>query len=415
MALWRFLAHLVEALTRVRAARSRLVRLADDPECNRNGLRMTRTGTSIPTYLHLLDVVRGIAALSVVLWHWQHFFFAQGVLPVGFDRAGQPLYAPLRLFYEHGGLAVDLFFSISGFVFFWLYSDRIRQGSVSGREFFVLRASRLYPLHALTLLLVLTGQWLYQRNGSGPFVYAHNDAYHFALNLLFLQSVGLEHGYSYNAPTWSVSVEVVLYAAFFFVCRSATLPLLATISAFGFFLLIRIYAPLGEGVGSFFAGGCCYLLYVRIMCGSHAYRITAALSIAAVLCWAAVLAGVYAHVDFGAIPGAATLVTRFPQGVLFPLTVLALALAESVWQLQWKFFSALGDISYSSYLWHFPLQLAAAYIAAMAGWPSRVFATPTALLLFFAILIPLSFASHRLFELPMQRVVRDWCGIGRRR
>jgi uncharacterized membrane protein len=25
--------------------------------------------------LHTLDTLRGIAALSVVFWHWQHFFY----------------------------------------------------------------------------------------------------------------------------------------------------------------------------------------------------------------------------------------------------------------------------------------------------------------------------------------------------
>ncbi|MDF7795325.1 hypothetical protein [Pseudomonas syringae] len=30
--------------------------------------------------LYTLDVLRGVAALSVVFWHWQHFFYVDNKL-----------------------------------------------------------------------------------------------------------------------------------------------------------------------------------------------------------------------------------------------------------------------------------------------------------------------------------------------
>jgi peptidoglycan/LPS O-acetylase OafA/YrhL len=69
-----------------------------------------------PKRLFALDALRGVAALAVVLWHWQHFFF-QGAMPGSLQAEQQPLYSVFSIFYRHGGDAVALFFSLSGFIF----------------------------------------------------------------------------------------------------------------------------------------------------------------------------------------------------------------------------------------------------------------------------------------------------------
>ena len=205
---------------------------------------------------HSLDALRGLAALSVVFWHWQHFFYGSEGLASSFERSEQPLYPVFELLYLHGWMAVDLFFLLSGFIFFWLYADRISQGLVTAKEFLVLRLSRLYPLHLVTLLAVIVGQqvYLYSTGGGTAFVYQFNDGYHLFLNLLMLPSVGLEKGYSFNAPFWSVSVEVVLYLIFFLFSFNI-LPLvrsprqlvsvLALLVCAGL-VLERFYGPLGR-------------------------------------------------------------------------------------------------------------------------------------------------------------------------
>src|SRR5204863_1842819 len=94
-----------------------------------------RSMKSAPERFHSLDVLRGLAALSVVFWHWQHFF--QGGRSVPLER--MPLLDGFFPLYAKGWLAVELFFSLSGFVFFWLYSRPIAERAVSGTEFFILR------------------------------------------------------------------------------------------------------------------------------------------------------------------------------------------------------------------------------------------------------------------------------------
>src|SRR5437762_3835756 len=205
---------------------------------------------SIPKRLYSLDVLRGLAALSVVFWHWQHFSYS-GTQPAIVSPERLPLYPVFFLFYTKGALAVDLFFSLSGFVFFWLYSDSVSRKTISGREFAWLRFTRLYPLHLATLLAVAFGQWAYHSRTGAFFVYHFNDAKHFALNLFLGSSWGLENGFSFNGPVWSVSVEVALYAMFFLWCRRLPIRMigLAAMSAAGFLLITRLYAPIGRGVG----------------------------------------------------------------------------------------------------------------------------------------------------------------------
>ncbi len=58
-------------------------------------------------HFYSLDVLRGIAALSVVFWHWKHFYFVGTILPDDLDETRQPLYAMFRVLYNHGDKAVD--------------------------------------------------------------------------------------------------------------------------------------------------------------------------------------------------------------------------------------------------------------------------------------------------------------------
>jgi peptidoglycan/LPS O-acetylase OafA/YrhL len=104
----------------------------------------------------------------------------------------------------------------------------------------------------------------------------------------------------------------------------------------------------------------------------------------------------------------------FPIYVLYPLTLIAAALAETRWKFG-KRFSLLGDISYSLYLIHFPLQLAVVILVIrMKVYPS-IFYSPIFFVLFVTILILLSFASHKYLEMPAQRWIRaNFAERGRR-
>lgn len=78
---------------------------------------------------HALDGLRGLAAISVMMWHTPHAWPA-GVVP------------------GSGYLSVDLFFGLSGFVLAFAYDDRFARG-LGTAAFMTMRLIRLFPLYFL--------------------------------------------------------------------------------------------------------------------------------------------------------------------------------------------------------------------------------------------------------------------------
>ena len=102
-------------------------------------------------HYRLLDGLRGVAALLVVWYHvHEGFSFAGGGMITGIN---------------HGYLAVDFFFFLSGFVISYAYDDRWTKG-FSLKDFFKRRIIRLHPMviigaiiGAITFMLQGSVQW----------------------------------------------------------------------------------------------------------------------------------------------------------------------------------------------------------------------------------------------------------------
>jgi peptidoglycan/LPS O-acetylase OafA/YrhL len=363
-----------------------------------------------PDRFFSLDALRGLAALTVVFWHWQHFFllFPRAVPP---PTVWLPFHRVFFLFYSVGWIAVDLFFSLSGFIFFWLYAEAISAGRISAWDFFVLRFSRLYPLHLVSLLAVAAGQLVFLRMTHGFFVYVWNDWYHFLLNLGFASGWGFEKGFSFNGPVWSVSVEVALYVMFFGLCRlmRARLVSLLAISAVGFVVVIPVSAYLGKGIGGFFLGGSVYIAYEWIFRKGFDRAFARTLPVVLAAAWVYVVVGPGAAVRHGGVARwRATHVEDYWPAVvlLFPLTILTLVVVERRRGTLGRRIASLGHISYSSYLLHFPLQLGVATTAVLAGTSRVLFLSPWFLLGFFSLLVGTSLASYHWLEVPAQQWIR---------
>ncbi len=364
-----------------------------------------------PDRLFALDVSRAIAALSVVLWHWQHFAYKGSSLSQGFAMSGQPLYGILKLFYEKGYRGVDYFFVLSGFIFFWLYRESIQDRKTSGWSFFIQRFSRLYPLHFLTLIAVAALQLLYASREHISFVYPCNDLYHFFLNVVFACNWGLERGLSFNGPVWSVSVEVVLYFVFFLVAFSRKGGWLFSLSAS--ILSFVIMATLSrhtvfKGLALFFLGG--FVFHMTYLISNKKESLKKFVYSVAVVSWLIVIVDVYVYDMDGILGGFGALGGYLRTGhayILFPSTVCGLALFEIRNRAFFRPVAWMGDISYSSYLLHFPLQLFFALAVSYGVLSPLFYRNPLYLLLYFVILVPLSYLTYRKFERPLQTIIRS--------
>lgn len=364
--------------------------------------------------LHSLDTLRGLAALGVVLWHWQHFFCVTHGTPIP-DRQPEwePFFPLLKAFYFYGWMAVDLFFALSGFVFAWLYAEAVATRRIGAGRFALLRFSRLYPLHLLTLLLVVVLQWNFQRAAGAPFVYASNPPGKFVESLFFMQN-WFHNAQSFNGPSWSVSVEVLVYIVFFALCRARLFhwtTCLAMVAVGAVLYCFHLWGDVGRGIMGFFTGAVAFRITRAITQRPDAIRISRAIIGAALLAWAITVGQLYwpaLAVSIGKLP-----VFQRPDValLLFVLlvgapTLMALALHEQVLGRKYERLSFLGDISYSVYLLHFPLQLSIANIAVRRGWLPADFMSPFVMIAFFAGLISLAWLSYHYFERPMQALLR---------
>src|SRR5690606_24787195 len=117
------------------------------------------------------------------------------------------------------------------------------------------------------------------------------DAYHFWLQTAFVSHWGFEQGESFNAPIWSVSIEVGLYALFF---AFATVPLprlLKLTAALGGALALchlGIGGRWGPGILAFFMGGLTYECLTTYL-GFRRRALDGLIVVAAVSAWVLVL------------------------------------------------------------------------------------------------------------------------------
>ena len=164
-----------------------------------------------------IELLRFISSFMILVWHYQHFYlpynsFSEVELLLN-NKSIQPFYSVLSLFYIYGDLGVEIFFAISGYVFSYVYLQNTKK--ISFKVFSINRLARLYPLHFLTLTIILCLQ-LYSFDRYDVFlIHQLNDLYHFILNLFFISGWGFQIGPSFNGPIWSVSVEIIIYLVFF--------------------------------------------------------------------------------------------------------------------------------------------------------------------------------------------------------
>ncbi|KUR76500.1 acyltransferase [Novosphingobium sp. FSW06-99] len=357
-------------------------------------------------HFNALDLSRLLAACAVLFWHYQHFF----VPPVSFEfhvrRSISPFYHQLAWIYDYGHVAVEYFWAVSGFVFAHVY---LADPQARGR-FWPARLARLWPLHLLTLGVVAVLQAIYTAINGTAFIYHHQDWWHFVLNVFMAQTWGWQVNQSYNGPTWSLSTEILAYAAFWVLLpalRRMPLALSAPVVLAMFALVFADILPPGapaETMGAKLATvvNCVGYFFAGVMVYGAALRgwltVPRLIALAPLLAFAGyALSGMKLHGHDAAILA----------GTMAALcAMLAIDLTDRDDAL--RLGRQLGDASYGIYLWHFPLQLALVLLVDATIGTRMVFRQPVFLVIFVGASILAGFASHRWIERPAQRAVMRW-------
>jgi peptidoglycan/LPS O-acetylase OafA/YrhL len=337
-----------------------------------------------------LEALRFVAAFSVLIWHYQHFSYLADN-PVGLFRDQLPLYRLLQPFYETGGYGVWVFWCISGFIFFWKYRDAISDRSMPGWTFFVFRLSRLYPLHFVTLIIVAISQMAYFHLQGYFFVYQDNDLRHFLLQIFMASEWGLQRGLSFDGPIWSISVEVLVYVVFFLMLRFVTKSALLNLCVLVFSLSLN--GQLFLCLAFFYAGGLAAIARRTIAAETSRFAIDG-------IAWATVVA-----VPISIWVFRSTVVNWVFLLTYTPLLLFCLSREIVLPASANRLLEDAGNITYSSYLLHFPIQLLIASGFAASGAPIPFYDTA-----FFAVFITstllASYLTYRYFEAPAQALIR---------
>lgn len=353
-----------------------------------------------------LEIVRFISAISVLFWHYQHFFFVADKA-TGFVREQQPFYSLFSLFYDYGNYGVQVFWCISGYIFFWKYRSALADGLVGAKKFFVLRFSRLYPLHVATLVLVGALQMVYFAQQGYYFVYQHNDWQHLVLQLFMASHWGFQQGYSFNGPIWSISVEVLVYLVFFLGLRfigKSMLVSAAVLLACAAAKWMKIPSPIIDCLAYFYVGGLAAV-------AAQALEQTKWLRVANWTALAIVLAG--PALAYSSLARHDWFVAAFLLGYL-PFVLFLAAREVHLPQRLHVWGEAAGNMTYSSYLVHFPIQLGVAIWCAWQQRPIPVHSNKF-FLLFVATTMVAAYFVYRYFELPAQNAIRmSALGSGRK-
>ena len=365
-------------------------------------------------HYNILDGLRGVAALMVV---WFHVFEAFATSHV--DQ---------RI--NHGYLAVDFFFVLSGFVIGYAYDDRWDR--MTTWDFFKRRLVRLHPMVIMGTLL---GASLFYFSACSAFPMVMQTPWWNVLLMTLLGCLmfptptswdirGWWETNALNGPTWSLMWEYianVLYALFIrrfsklalgiFVGLSACLTLDVTLNIDTFGLL----SSRGEAAYTLIGGwsltpgqlyiGISRLLYPFFM-GLLLSRIGKLVKVKRGFYWCSLLVTVIL-----VMPRIGGETSQWMNGVyeavsvlaLFPLIVAMGAGSNVTGKRSVALCKFLGELSYPLYITHFPL------IYMQIAWARNNPDAPAGMHLFiavsvFVLSIAIAYACLKLYDEP----VREW-------
>ncbi|MDE3271251.1 acyltransferase family protein [Pseudoalteromonas sp. G4] len=329
------------------------------------------------TFRYDINSLRALAVIAVVTYH-----FGENLLPGGF-------------------IGVDIFFVISGFLMTKIVYEKYRNKSFSIYQFYTARAKRIIPALAVLCCLLLLYGWFFLLPTDFQLL-----AKHIVSSLTFLSNIvyWTESGYfdlaakeKWLLHTWSLSLEWQFYIAFpiflyallrYLPLRFVKLTLLITTLAC--LIVSLILTDMKPSLGF-------YSLPTRsweLLAGSLSFFYPINIEEKQKNIWGCVsILTIFLSLIFISDNLAwPSLVTSVPVIA----TVILLALNLSWVMLRSNILNFFGNISYSLYLWHWPLTVLLVYLGQQNNLPSILTAI--------GISICLAYISYKYIETPCRKV-----------
>lgn len=356
---------------------------------------------NISERLRPLDALRGVAAIEIAcILHWH-------------DNMS-PEFPWFKYGLLDGKVLVDLFFMISGLTFTAFYTKRIANNEVSISEFVYSRLVRLVPLHWGSLFLVTLLLFIRKIFGMSAFTYSNNDVHQFVLNLLMIQGDGLHANGSFNAISWTVCIEVLMYLIFFCLCRKTKtkhtyifccwlmilLGYSLEKSSFNGNTLSLVDESIGRGMIAFFFGSALYFLLVKLYEFGNRTKVIAFFVLMMIMILG--LSGgeeIWCHGEWW------YMLTGFVF-LVYPLVLYLVTSIEFVRKiLMWKPLQYLGSISFTIYMCHYPIQMIFDFFNKVTG--INVSYTSYAVwAVYCTMVIGFSAIVHKFYEVPITNWLR---------
>lgn len=360
------------------------------------------TFTDSKKHLLILDALRGIAAIMVVIMHTFELF-------CGSDYH--------KLFINHGYLAVDFFFMLSGYVMAHAYDDR--WDKMTFVDFFKRRLIRLHPL--IILGMALGALFFYLQESSVFPKIMDTSLWQLLLTMVIgftlipippkMDIRGWNEMHPLNGPAWSLFFEYLANILHVFILRklpNLVLSLLVFLAAVALVHLVTTKAS-GDLIGGWslepeqlrigftrllfpYMAGMLLRRVVKIGSSKKTFLLTSVL-----LIWVLSFPRVGGHENVW-ING---LYESLVIIVFFPLIIYLGAIGEVKREMSQKVCTFLGDISYPLYITHFP------FICIYYAWVTNnkisiTQGAPIGILLIFGVII-LAYVSLRIYDLPIRK------------
>ena len=376
---------------------------------------------SKPRY-EILDGLRGVASLLVVAFHLFETY-SKG--------------APFQII-NHGYLAVDFFFVLSGFVIGYAYDDRWDKMSLGG--FFKRRIVRLQPMLIIGAIVGV----VFYLFGDQPMFHLISQTPGWKLALLFvlccfmipvrpsMDCRGWDESFPINGPQWSLFFEYIANILYALVFRH--LPkwgLAICVAVFGFFTLdftlgwdVLGIAPMYQGrvIGGWsLTVEQLYVGFTRLLypffCGLLISRVGKFIKVSGGFWWCSlILAIILIMPRVGAAPAFDAVTKTFDQGgvlyngiyeavcilLIFPLLVMMGAGSQIRGVKSLKICKFFGELSYPLYITHYPLiYMQMAWTASHPEAPVWQHVMMSVCVFFMAIF--LAWALLKLFDEPIRK------------